>query len=176
MRVLSGFLLLPVLLLAACGQGDDAPPAPTEAEARLRRGLVSVSEDEMPAYALDWRVPPVVVDAESLDDARERAHAALDDGRLYQDGDAAIPLYLAILTRAPDDEAARAGLGKARAALYAQGRVRHVGAFAKLEDEMCDFGLDGLSSGRSPDRLDALVWAITALMMRERPEPRIRLL
>ena len=29
---------------------------------------------------------------------------------------------------------------------------------------MCDFGLDGLSSGRSPDRLDALVWAVTALM------------
>ena len=28
---------------------------------------------------------------------------------------------------------------------------------------MCDFGLDGLSSGRSPDRLDALVWAVTEL-------------
>jgi phage terminase large subunit-like protein len=62
------------------------------------------------------------------------------------------------------------------ATLYEQGKVHHVGAFPKLEDEMCDFGLDGLSSGRSPDRLDALVWAITALMMRERPEPRIRLL
>ena len=30
---------------------------------------------------------------------------------------------------------------------------------------MCDFGPDGLSSGRSPDRLDALVWALTALML-----------
>ena len=49
------------------------------------------------------------------------------------------------------------------AALYEQGRVKHVGCFPLLEDEMCDFGLDGLSSGRSPDRLDALVWAITAL-------------
>ena len=49
------------------------------------------------------------------------------------------------------------------AALYEQGRVRHAGVFAALEDEMCDFGLDGLSSGRSPDRLDALVWAVTAL-------------
>ena len=46
-------------------------------------------------------------------------------------------------------------------ALYAQGRVHHVGALPALEDEMCDFGPGGLSSGRSPDRLDALVWALT---------------
>ena len=60
------------------------------------------------------------------------------------------------------------------AQLYEQGRVRHVGAFAALEDEMCDFGLDGLSSGRSPDRLDALVWALTALTYGMRAEPRVR--
>ena len=60
--------------------------------------------------------------------------------------------------------------------LYEQGRVRHVGAFPGLEDEMCDFGLDGLSAGRSPDRLDALVWAITALNFGARGEPRIRAL
>jgi phage terminase large subunit-like protein len=60
--------------------------------------------------------------------------------------------------------------------LYEQGRVRHVGAFPALEDEMCDFGLDGLSAGRSPDRLDALVWAITALNFGARGEPRIRAL
>lgn len=40
-------------------------------------------------------------------------------------------------------------------ALYAQGRVRHVGAFPALEDQMTQY--DG--SGSSPDRLDALVWA-----------------
>jgi phage terminase large subunit-like protein len=60
------------------------------------------------------------------------------------------------------------------AALYEQGRVKHAGAFAALEDEMCDFGLDGLSSGRSPDRLDALVWAVTALSFGARGEPRVR--
>ena len=49
------------------------------------------------------------------------------------------------------------------AQLYEQGRVKHAGVFPALEDEMADFGLDGLSSGRSPDRLDALVWAVTAL-------------
>jgi phage terminase large subunit-like protein len=50
------------------------------------------------------------------------------------------------------------------AALYEQGKVKHVGCFPLLEDEMCDFGVNGLSSGASPDRLDALVWAITAMM------------
>jgi len=60
------------------------------------------------------------------------------------------------------------------AALYEQGRVAHAGAFAELEDQMCDFGPDGLSAGRSPDRLDALVWALTALVLDRLGEPRVR--
>lgn len=62
------------------------------------------------------------------------------------------------------------------ALLYEQRRVRHVGAFPELEDEMADFGTDGLSAGRSPDRLDALVWALTQLMLTPRAAPRIRTL
>jgi phage terminase large subunit-like protein len=61
------------------------------------------------------------------------------------------------------------------AAMYAQGRVKHVNPpLEELEDEMCDFGLDGLSSGRSPDRLDALVWALTELMERTPAVPKVR--
>lgn len=60
------------------------------------------------------------------------------------------------------------------ATLYEQGRVHHAGAFAALEDEMCDFGVNGLSSGRSPDRVDALVWAISSLALAPRGEPRVR--
>jgi phage terminase large subunit-like protein len=67
--------------------------------------------------------------------------------------------------------------------LYEQGRVRHVGALTPLEDEMCDFGATrgpagrggfGLSNGRSPDRLDALVWAVTALALGPKQQPRMR--
>jgi phage terminase large subunit-like protein len=61
------------------------------------------------------------------------------------------------------------------AALYEQGKVKHVRDFPALEDEMCDFGQEGLSSGRSPDRVDALVWALTALSVR-RVQPRVRML
>ncbi|WP_404406643.1 DNA-packaging protein [Pelagibacterium halotolerans] len=52
------------------------------------------------------------------------------------------------------------------AALYAQGRVVHCGAFDALEDEMCAFGPDGLAEGHSPDRVDALVWAVGELLLR----------
>jgi phage terminase large subunit-like protein len=60
------------------------------------------------------------------------------------------------------------------AALYEQGRVAHAGTFPALEDQMCDFGPEGLSGGNSPDRLDALVWALTALMLSGQGEPRVR--
>ncbi len=60
------------------------------------------------------------------------------------------------------------------AALYSQGRVRHAGNFRALEDEMCEFGPDGLAAGRSPDRVDALVWAVTELMPGRGGVPRVR--
>jgi phage terminase large subunit-like protein len=61
------------------------------------------------------------------------------------------------------------------AALYAQGRVAHVGRFQKLEDQMCAFGPDGKVEGRSPDRVDALVWAMTDLLL-SGAAPRMRVL
>jgi phage terminase large subunit-like protein len=83
---------------------------------------------------------------------------------------------VAATVRAVDPNAAfkdvRASRGKVTraepvAALYEQGRVRHVGAFATLEDQMCAFtsDYDRAAAGMSPDRLDALVWAITELMV-----------
>lgn len=44
--------------------------------------------------------------------------------------------------------------------LYEQGKVHHVGYFAELENQMCEWTPD---SNESPDRLDALVWALTEL-------------
>lgn len=60
--------------------------------------------------------------------------------------------------------------------LYAQGRVAHVGEFPELEAQMCDFAADGLSNGKSPDRLDALVWALTEPMLTSQRKPLIRAL
>jgi phage terminase large subunit-like protein len=62
--------------------------------------------------------------------------------------------------------AVRASKGKTAraepvAALYEQGRVRHLGVLEALEDEMCLLTLRGYEGTGSPDRLDALVWALT---------------
>jgi phage terminase large subunit-like protein len=48
-------------------------------------------------------------------------------------------------------------------ALYEQSRVHHVGSFPQLEDQMCAFTPDGYDG--SPDRVDALVWGLTELML-----------
>lgn len=53
-------------------------------------------------------------------------------------------------------------------AIYEQGRLHHVGSLALLEDEMCEW-VPG-ETKESPNRLDAMVWAITELMLQE-PEP-----
>ena len=69
------------------------------------------------------------------------------------------------------------------AALYEQGRIRHMGAFTVLEDQMCEFTPDldrstpkrdstdpsslGKGGRTSPDRADALVWAFTELLVEE---------
>jgi len=53
------------------------------------------------------------------------------------------------------------------AALYEQGRVHHVGALDALEDQMCNFVPDHMDG--SPDRVDALVWALTELMVSPAP-------
>ena len=49
------------------------------------------------------------------------------------------------------------------AALYEQRKVFHIGSLGKLEDQMCDY--DPSTAKKSPDRMDALVWALTDLMI-----------
>ena len=69
-------------------------------------------------------------------------------------------------------KALRAGRGKGLraepvAALYEQGRIRHVrsGNLGALEDQMCQMTVRGYEGRGSPDRLDAMVWAIHELMI-----------
>ncbi len=54
------------------------------------------------------------------------------------------------------------------AALYEQRKVHHVGSLSVLEDQLCGFtsDFDRSRAGYSPDRLDALVWALSDLMVR----------
>lgn len=61
------------------------------------------------------------------------------------------------------------------AALYEQGRVSHLGSVPQLEDVLCTYDPAGSADGEGLDRLDALVWALTDLMLTgEVGEPRVR--
>ena len=51
------------------------------------------------------------------------------------------------------------------AALYEQGRVAHVRGLEKLEEQMCLMTAQGYHGRGSPDRVDALVWALTELLL-----------
>ncbi|WP_310620741.1 DNA-packaging protein [Flexibacterium corallicola] len=82
--------------------------------------------------------------------------------------DASVPVKCVHASRSKQKRAEPVAL------LYEQGRVRHVGVLDALEDEMADFGPGGLSNGRSPDRLDALVWAVSDLMLGANAGPRLR--
>ena len=64
------------------------------------------------------------------------------------------------------------------AVLYDNGRVKHAGRFPALEDQLCGLivGGDYQGPGRSPDRADALVWAITELLLGRGGRARIRTL
>lgn len=57
--------------------------------------------------------------------------------------------------------------------LYQQKKVKHVGTFADLESQMCTWNPTD-PSAKSPDRVDALVWGLTELMVAPGPRPRIR--
>jgi len=85
------------------------------------------------------------------------------------------PLLTVKSVRASHGKSARA---EPVASLYSTGRISHVGCFQALEDEMCGLIAGGgyVGPGRSPDRADALVWALSELMLgRRNTDPAIRI-
>ena len=75
----------------------------------------------------------------------------------------------------------KARFGKAKraepvAARFEAGKAKFAGAFPELEDELCGLtsggGYEG--QGRSPDRADAMVWAMAELLLGKKKEPRVR--
>lgn len=106
----------------------------------------------------DW--PPVVIEAAERW-ATDRVVAEVNNG-----GD-----YIGTVLRAAGYKGAydtvRATRGKARRAepvamAYQKGRGVHVGVFPELEEQMCSW-VEGEDRGQSPDRMDALVWAMSYL-------------
>lgn len=153
-------------------------PAVTSGEAADATGIVAVGRGEdQHAYVLadaTLQAPPhqwarrVVALYESL-------RADLVIGEVNQGGDLVESVLRTIAPQLPY-RAVRANRGKLLraepvAALYEQNRVHHVGSFTALEDEMTRFAPGALND--SPDRVDALVWALAELMLHP-GDPRLR--
>jgi phage terminase large subunit-like protein len=81
--------------------------------------------------------------------------------------DADLPVKLVPATRS---KAARA---EPIALRFETGRARLAGHFPELEDQLCALTWSGYQGPGSPDRADAMVWAMTELFEKERPMPRI---
>lgn len=145
--------------IVVCGMGDD----------RIARVLADCSVEQ----ASPERWARAVADAARAWSADRVVAEANQGGAMVEAvlraAEAALPLRLVHASRG---KSARA---EPVAALYEAGRVRHAGMFPKLEDELCGLmpGGDYQGPGRSPDRADACVWALTELMLGRAGEPRI---
>lgn len=150
-------------------------PAVTSGEESDETGIVVVGKDEFGhAYVIEDCSVKGTPDewGRAAVDAMKRHQADRIVAEVNQGGDM-VRYVLETIDKNLPIKLVRASRGKmARAepisALYEQGKVHHVGAFHKLEDQMCTWE-PGM---KSPDRMDALVWGMTELMLAG-AEPRI---
>jgi phage terminase large subunit-like protein len=148
--------------IVVCAAFDDGI-ARVLADASVRKATPERWARAVAAAAREWRADRVVAEANNGGEmVRSVLHAS----------DITLPVRLVHASRG---KSARA---EPVVALYEHGRVRHVGELPQLEDELCGLMAGGTyeGPGRSPDRADALVWALTELMLERRSEPRVRAL
>ncbi|HEY1300014.1 MAG TPA: terminase family protein [Stellaceae bacterium] len=153
-------------------------PAASSAEGADETGIVVAGRDRL-------REGWVLADASGRYTPAEWAKAAIAAYRAHRadrivaevnNGGEMVEATLRVVDPGVPFSAVHAARGKITraepvAALYEQGRIHHCGAFAQLEDQMCAFArgpngdFDSKAAGYSPDRVDALVWALTDLLV-----------
>lgn len=145
--------------IVVCGTGDDGI-ARVLADASVEKASPERWARAVAMAAQAWRADRVVAEA-------NQGGAMV--ASVLRAANGSLPLRLV--------HAARGKVARAEpvAALYEAGRVRHAGQFARLEDELCGFLPGGTyqGPGRSPDRADACIWALTELMLGRAGEPRV---
>jgi|UPI0004B14494 formylglycine-generating enzyme required for sulfatase activity len=128
-------LVAGVVLAAGCSR-DPADAGAGDADAGAGQaagpaGSVTISGDDSAAGELTWQVPAVDLQDADPGELRRRADAALAAGRLYEDADAAIPIYLALSTLPEHARFAAGGLRRALRQVVREGDA----AIAAAADE-----------------------------------------
>ena len=120
--VLPASLLAGVLVaLAACSADAPSPPAAVakpaaraQPAAAAPAAQVTIGGEDAAETVQRWQPPVVEIADDGVAAARRQAAQAFEQGRLYEDAQAAVPLWLALLQREPKDRQAVAGLKRAR--------------------------------------------------------------
>jgi len=159
------------------------PPAGSDKGVGDQCGIIAVGRcaDGLAYVLADHSVQPlhpehwarIVVDAFHAHGADQIIAEANNGGQMVEAVMRAVDQRVPIsLVRASRGKIARA---EPVAGLYHAGRVRHVGSFPALEDEMCALVAGAPYEGprRSPDRADALVWGLSALMLQPQKKPAV---
>ena len=130
-------------VLADCSSKGDAP--------------IVWAKKVLRAYAL-WNANQIIVE---VNQGGAMVRSTLEQANAQYDKLWALPI---VEVHAKIGKRARA---EPVSTLYEQGRVHHVGNFGQLEDQMCNFTIDfdPKTAGYSPDRLDAMVYAMHALIV-----------
>jgi phage terminase large subunit-like protein len=154
-------------------------PATTSKDTSDEAGIVIVGTDEREGYVLDDRT----VKGTPLEwaSAAVSAFHAFNATEIVAEGNNGGDLISTIIngidSRIPVKIVHASNSKRARAEpvsmLYEQGKIHHLGVFTELEDEMCAWDR---KSNFSPNRIDALVWGLTYLMVKMDPRPQIRTL
>lgn len=137
----------------ACGNGAPLPHAYVLADRSLRGSPERWGRRVVETWR-EWRADQAIA---------ERNYGGDMVASTVRVADRTVPVKVVTATRGKHVRAAPV------LALYEQGRIHHAGVFEVLEDQLCAFtdtGWEG--SGKSPDRGDAAIWALTELLVKER--------
>lgn len=154
------------------GVGHDACGIVAVAQARDGRAYVLEDASVTGATPAQWAAAVAGCAARHKADRviAEKNQGGAMVASVLHGADAGLPLTLVHASRGKSARAEPVAL------LYESGKAHHAGAFPALEDELCGLvaggGYEG--PGRSPDRADALVWAMHELMLRRRGRPGVR--
>jgi predicted phage terminase large subunit-like protein len=155
-------------------------PAASSGEDSDETGIIVAGVDhDREAYVLEdlsGRFQPMQWARRAID--AYRRHDADRNVAEVNNGGGMVEATLRQLDAKVSSKAVHASRGKAiRAepvsALYEKAAVHHCGTFAQLEDQMCAFTGEPHRRGDSPDRLDALVWALSDLVINKSGSPFI---
>lgn len=144
-------------------------PAVTNGTTSDETGIVVVGRKGVKGYVIDDLSGHFTPErwAQEVKNAYHKYEADLVVAETNQGGDL-IESVLKVCEPTLDFKKVHAITGKVAraqpiAALYAQGKIHHIGKFKKLEEQMCTCDLTDKSF--SPDRIDALVWGFTELFL-----------